>query len=902
MSVVTVRPDTTNSLSGLAVTGAGGDLDTALSDDNGATFVGGLGGSLSVDFADPTIDPGDTVYAVVARAKVATTGGDAIFGAGISGSVAGHAFNILATPTVTTQNLVSWYTSDNPTSATLTLTALGYGFGGAQATVNIYELYLDVYTFDQPVVSITAPTGTVTASNLPLAEWTPTLDTRRGSQSHYRVKVFTDDQHDAGGFDEDTTDPVQDSGIVQSADTSWRPSELLEDDDYHYYVQIAQEVGGELYWSDWDSIEFTLDVDLAAPAEFEVTAEDGLGRLRLEVTGPDSGDADPDLFEVERRDTPEDEWVDLRTLLGDGLVEFDASSDTRTNKITNPSFETNVSNWTAINGATLTRVTDDAAPGAGLSAMKVAGTSTTGSGGISNAGAAAANDWVLASVYLKGNVGGEIVDITPIFFNNVGGALSSTLKTVTLTTSWQRFTVLSKAPATTASVWLYLTKNASAGAQTFFADAAQVQIVSTSQFDKPADPVLEDAYSGKGTGALTTADTGQAWSTWATVVGGGPQLVSDKLTITKVCFGHAQTRPEPGRKVTRIGASTTFSSYSTLFGALGVIVWARPIVAADYSGIFPNSPFHFILSPFNWSVQIIENDVSTTIASGNFSPALATDDSTVHSVTITFYDDGVAWIKLPDGTYKRVEDERITRLAGEYVDFEPTQSASTDSKAKLTEVWADTTPNGVEPGSYFDGTTAGADWSGTAHGSTSIWAPPFFATAYDYEAANGEEALYRVRSIADNGGGDYAVSDWVEGSGEWSSTQAWLKHPTDPTLNLSVRITSYPSQARAARTGFHQALGADSVLAVTDTRGPVTGSLSLMVDDDAARAALDALVEDGSPLLLQTADGDAWPDRWIVLGDLARALIADKSWIEPTFDSFPWVEVARPGGDLASWG
>jgi hypothetical protein len=72
----------------------------------------------------------------------------------------------------------------------------------------------------------------------------------------------------------------------------------------------------------------------------------------------------------------------------------------------------------------------------------------------------------------------------------------------------------------------------------------------------------------------------------------------------------------------------------------------------------------------------------------------------------------------------------------------------------------------------------------------------------DYEVANGVDAWYRARAT-------YMLSsepitgDWVETSAaeSWSSTDTWLKSPTDPTLNVTLAM----EQGQPSRTDPRQA-------------------------------------------------------------------------------------------------
>lgn len=166
-------------------------------------------------------------------------------------------------------------------------------------------------------------------------------------------------------------------------------------------------------------------------------------------------------------------------------------------------------------------------------------------------------------------------------------------------------------------------------------------------------------------------------------------------------------------------------------------------------------------------------------------------------------------------------------------------------------------------------------------------------TVWDFEAPNGETVTYRARALHDYSG-LWAASGWVQDSDSWSSGDRWLKHPTNPDLNMKVEIDSYASHSRAARRQVFQPLGRTDPVVVSDTRWPKTGEVVLWMEDDDERDALEALLDTLAPLLLQAADGDERPDRWVVFGDVAEESAVDKLAVSDTRNRLTWTEVARP--------
>jgi hypothetical protein len=209
----------------------------------------------------------------------------------------------------------------------------------------------------------------------------------------------------------------------------------------------------------------------------------------------------------------------------------------------------------------------------------------------------------------------------------------------------------------------------------------------------------------------------------------------------------------------------------------------------------------------------------------------------------------------------------------------------------------------VEEGAEGDATTEGfeAQWSHDGKSWTHFrtedgegLAEGTSATLYDYEAPNGLEVSYRVRAWHEYEGEQRAWSAWAEKSAAWESADRWLKHPTDPSLNLKVEPYSYPGSTRTARVGNFQPLGRRDPIVVSDTRLARTGSLVLWVESEEDREALDSLLETLTPLLLQMAAQDARKDGWVSVGTVDESPIVDKLAAVDTLVTLELIDSARP--------
>lgn len=169
--------------------------------------------------------------------------------------------------------------------------------------------------------------------------------------------------------------------------------------------------------------------------------------------------------------------------------------------------------------------------------------------------------------------------------------------------------------------------------------------------------------------------------------------------------------------------------------------------------------------------------------------------------------------------------------------------------------------------------------------------------AYDHETDNGVTAQYRARAVT---GTVSPVSDWSStASVTWRSEDWWLKHPTDPRLNLAVLPFSEPGYDQETNVGYLRALGSRLPISITDLRSGRSGTIVLELESP---GDLDDLLDDGSPLLLQAPEGHSWDQRWVLLDRQTSTRLADKLEVPDRLEGLHWVEVAAPGGNVVSEG
>lgn len=175
------------------------------------------------------------------------------------------------------------------------------------------------------------------------------------------------------------------------------------------------------------------------------------------------------------------------------------------------------------------------------------------------------------------------------------------------------------------------------------------------------------------------------------------------------------------------------------------------------------------------------------------------------------------------------------------------------------------------------------------------------ATVYDYEAANGVATYYRARALHESSG-VYAASAWVSANATWSSASWWIKHPNQPALNLAVVPYGLDAINRGARQGVFEVPGRSLPVVVSDSvRSGATGTVTFLLESDADRDALAALLDTCDTLLLQGRGADYWDDRYVRFGEHSSARAADKAYVADTVETLPWTEVDSPAGVVEDW-
>lgn len=346
MTVSTLRPDGTSSSSSVTVTGAA-SAHAALNDNSDSSYLTVANtGQLVVTMGNLTLPAGAVIKSGQLRFRGARTSAGTSVVRFRAGDVAPYAlpatdFSVTWTSPTTVSAGATFETSNlTDAKADALLIAVIGASPSDTVSIRFYELYVDYTYVTVPTTAVTVG-GTITDTNLPEVTWSNTLDSDGGAQTTYEVKVFTDAQYLAGGFDPDTSSPFETSGQTSSAAAGWTPTDPQPDDTYRAYVRVAQTVNGSLHWSDWAYDEYTVSVDLPATPTIAVYAEANEARIRIEITDTPGGAATTDDFELQVSTDGGTTYQHVRGLLADGIITPEAGN-------------TIVYDWEAPNGTAAT--------------------------------------------------------------------------------------------------------------------------------------------------------------------------------------------------------------------------------------------------------------------------------------------------------------------------------------------------------------------------------------------------------------------------------------------------------------------------------------------------------------------------------------------------------------------
>lgn len=199
-------------------------------------------------------------------------------------------------------------------------------------------------------------------------------------------------------------------------------------------------------------------------------------------------------------------------------------------------------------------------------------------------------------------------------------------------------------------------------------------------------------------------------------------------------------------------------------------------------------------------------------------------------------------------------------------------------------------------------TTDGATWTDVrsatrapTHGTQFLF--------FDYETGNEQTAWYRAMAINATADGDIA-SDWSAPSTAvmWKSNATWLKSVTFPPLNAQVVINGIPTMKRRLPRGTFDVAGRSDPVAVSDVRHLVEGTVTFATLELEDLEALQALLDRGETLLLQTPPSHRFSSRYLSFGDEDENRQSPQAEQDERYVVLPFQEVVAPEGELITFG
>lgn len=140
--------------------------------------------------------------------------------------------------------------------------------------------------------------------------------------------------------------------------------------------------------------------------------------------------------------------------------------------------------------------------------------------------------------------------------------------------------------------------------------------------------------------------------------------------------------------------------------------------------------------------------------------------------------------------------------------------------------------------------------------------------------------------------------DGVQATTQLDVAQAWLSHPTDPTLRMAVTVQSDDDWQWSAPGTAHDVLGDVWPIVTWAARTVHTGQL-VVITSYAERDAFKALLLAGSPLLLRTPPDCPVDDQWLWPRTATRSKIGTPSVFTGLRWELEYQRVQAPGGLVA---
>jgi hypothetical protein len=276
MPSLSLTPNATLNTGSESVTGAA-THDAALADESDASYVSAYFTNGRLAMSDTAIPAGAVVWRIRAnvRSRDDLAGNDSQNGSVqiiIFPDSGGTSLLFQTGPTHTNQSAtwVDWNTNwvtQNFDQSQLNAITVGWSIGTAWRA-QMARLRIEAEYANAPGAPTgVGPSGAITTTRRPTASWThvPGAGALSG-QSHFQVRIFSQAQYSAGGFDPATSSATADSGQVAGAGTTWLVNtNLANGTNYRAYVRTWQTTQGVQQVSPFAFSSFNIAIVVPTP-------------------------------------------------------------------------------------------------------------------------------------------------------------------------------------------------------------------------------------------------------------------------------------------------------------------------------------------------------------------------------------------------------------------------------------------------------------------------------------------------------------------------------------------------------------------------------------------------------------------------------------------------------------
>lgn len=156
----------------------------------------------------------------------------------------------------------------------------------SNADFRVYKSYVSIVYNEAPVVTVTAPTGTVSTTTTPTVSWTYT-DPEGDSQERVEIAVFTAAQYGIAGFDPTSSPATYRLPSTYTSVNSWVLESLANSTTYRVYVR-ASDSGSSGRFGNWAYSGFSTLYNAPALPKLTAVANPTFSRVDLTIQGLDN--------------------------------------------------------------------------------------------------------------------------------------------------------------------------------------------------------------------------------------------------------------------------------------------------------------------------------------------------------------------------------------------------------------------------------------------------------------------------------------------------------------------------------------------------------------------------------------------------------------------------------------